>query len=178
VTVILLGVLHQGLVSFAALWLVHGFFQGFSWPSIVEMTNKWFPPNERGKILAFGGVGGNLAGVCSPALFRVLSMSFGGWRGTFIITGLSGVVISVILAVITRASPMDVNNDKGQNNAHLKFNKKEKISRSSADRVFANSLLWVCVLSTLVLTLSKIFMSDWMQLYFVQDKKWQPEKGG
>ena len=176
IMVILLGVLHQGLVSFAALWLVNGFFQGFAWPSIVGMTNKWFSPSERGKILGFGGVGGNLAGVCSPALFQFLSASFGGWRGTFVITGLSGVVIAMLLAVITRGSPIEVT--KGQNSGHAQLNKKDRISQSSADNVLANSLLWVCALSSLILNLAKMVMSDWMQLYLVQDKKWEPEKGG
>jgi sugar phosphate permease len=144
---------------------------------MVVMTNKWFSPNERGKILAFGGVGGNLAGVCSPAVFRFLSVSFGGWRGTFIVIGLSGILISMILAAITPEPPMEFNNKGQTSNSHPQFDRKEKVSRSSADSGLTNSLLWVCALSTLLLTLAKVFMSDWMQLYYVQDKRWEPDLG-
>ncbi|XP_062504369.1 probable hexose phosphate transport protein [Corticium candelabrum] len=176
---ILLGLFHHSLLSFGALWLVNGFFQGFAWPSIVRMTTAWYSADERGKILGIAGVGGNLAGMMAPAVFQFLAIWFRGWRQVFVITGVCSVVISGIVAVITRGSPAEVlKNVSNDAHAHKKEQSKlsETTKRTSMKTVFTSGLFWVMCLSHLLCNFAKCVLCDWTQLYLIQDKKWDQEQ--
>jgi len=68
-----------------------GFGEGGNFPSSIKAVAHWFPQRERALAASLFNSGSNVGAVLAPALIPPLAAAL-GWRWTFVIAGLGGLV--------------------------------------------------------------------------------------
>lgn len=99
VVTILQAPLGQYLVILIMLRLLLGLGEGFHVPMMSEITSRWFPRSERSRANAIWNVGILLATALGPLILVPLISSI-GWRPTFAVLGIVGMVISIPLVLL------------------------------------------------------------------------------
>lgn len=91
----------QGFTSLFGFRLLLGIGESPAYPSNVKATGEWFPKQERG--LATGIYdSGSRAGTAAAAPIVAGLVALIGWRGSFVVTGLVGLVWAVAWAMFYR----------------------------------------------------------------------------
>ncbi|XP_066259673.1 sialin [Euwallacea similis] len=80
-----------------------GFFLGATWPAIPPMASKWIPPMERSKFTAHMMASSLGAALTMPVCGYLISTV--GWASVFYVTGVIGVVWSVLWFYLIYDSP-------------------------------------------------------------------------
>lgn len=99
VVTILQAPLGQYLIILIMLRLLLGLGEGFHVPMMSEITSRWFPRSERSRANAIWNVGILLATALGP-LILVPLISAIGWRPTFAVLGVVGMLISIPLVLL------------------------------------------------------------------------------
>jgi ACS family hexuronate transporter-like MFS transporter len=91
-----------GHMSHAAVRTVSGFImarmvlgigEGGSFPSGVKAATEWFPKRERALATGLFNAGTNIGAIVTPLLVPFIAIDLAlGWRATFVITGLAGLL--------------------------------------------------------------------------------------
>ncbi|MCF8715577.1 MFS transporter [Joostella atrarenae] len=100
-------VLHAFAKGLVSLSIVRGFLglgEAGNWPGAVKSNGEWFPVKERAIAQGIFNAGASLGSVIAPALIAVLYSSF-GWRTTFIILGVIGLLWVIPWLFINKATP-------------------------------------------------------------------------
>ncbi|KAK9878766.1 hypothetical protein WA026_023746 [Henosepilachna vigintioctopunctata] len=82
-----------------------GFFLGATWPAMPPMAAKWIPPLERSKFIANMMASALGAGITLQVSGLIIAWM--GWAAVFYITGVIGLVWSVLWFLIIYDSPAD-----------------------------------------------------------------------
>jgi sugar phosphate permease len=95
-----------GLVqSYGALLVVRfllGLIEGAVQPALMVLITRWFPARERGRAFALFIMHNPIAVIIAGPLSGVI-LTFGGWRALFIIEGLGGLVIGLLVWTLIAA---------------------------------------------------------------------------
>lgn len=94
----------RGLVSLSLVRAMLGLGEAGNWPGAVKSNGEWHPIKERAIAQGIFNAGASLGSVIAPALIAVLYTQF-GWRTTFIILGLVGLVWIIPWFVINKSTP-------------------------------------------------------------------------
>jgi len=94
----------RGLVSLSLVRAMLGLGEAGNWPGAVKSNGEWHPIKERAIAQGIFNAGASLGSVIAPALIAVLYAQF-GWRTTFIILGLVGLVWIIPWFVINKSTP-------------------------------------------------------------------------
>lgn len=86
----------QSLTALIVLRLLLGLGEGVHIPMLSAITSRWFPPSERSRANAIWGSGILLATTATPLMIVPLINAI-GWRPTFAVLGVVGMVISIPL---------------------------------------------------------------------------------
>jgi len=93
---ILSAMLGQSLTALIVLRLLLGLGEGVHIPMLSALTSRWFPVGERSRANAIWGGGIILAAATSPLIIVPL-INLIGWRTTFALLGVAGLLLSVPL---------------------------------------------------------------------------------
>lgn len=93
---ILSALLGQSLTALIVLRLLLGLSEGVHIPMLCALTSRWFPVGERSCANGIWGVGILLATALAP-LIIVPSINALGWRTTFAVLGVTGLLLSIPL---------------------------------------------------------------------------------
>lgn len=96
----------RGLVSLSVVRAMLGLGEAGNWPGAVKSNGEWFPIKERAIAQGIFNAGASLGSVIAPALIAFLYAQF-GWRTTFIVLGLTGLVWIIPWLLINKALPED-----------------------------------------------------------------------
>ena len=99
IVTILQAPLGQYLLILILLRLLLGLGEGFHVPMMSEITSRWFPRSERSRANAIWNVGILLATALGPLILVPLISSI-GWRPTFAVLGVVGMLISIPLVLL------------------------------------------------------------------------------
>lgn len=94
----------RGLVSLSVVRAMLGLGEAGNWPGAVKSNGEWFPIKERAIAQGIFNAGASLGSVIAPALIAFLYAQF-GWRTTFIVLGLTGLVWIIPWLLINKALP-------------------------------------------------------------------------
>jgi ACS family glucarate transporter-like MFS transporter len=96
----------SALVAFAVVRFLLGSGEAVLFPGSNRLVAKWIPSNERGLAngLIFAGVGAG-AGMSPPLVTYI--MLHGGWRLSFWLNGLVGLVVGAVWFLLARDKPED-----------------------------------------------------------------------
>jgi ACS family hexuronate transporter-like MFS transporter len=84
------GLLHSAL-AFGVAMFVLGIGEAANCPACIMTVAEWFPKKERAFATGIFNSGANIGNIATPALVPILTEAF-TWKGTFVITGLTGFV--------------------------------------------------------------------------------------
>jgi ACS family hexuronate transporter-like MFS transporter len=86
-------------------WQSMAFFRGLlglteaaGIPAGVKATTEWFPPKERSVAIGWFNIGSSVGALCAPPLV-VWTILHGGWRMSFVVVGVIGVVWTLLWMV-------------------------------------------------------------------------------
>ncbi|MDD7887520.1 MFS transporter [Flavivirga sp. 57AJ16] len=94
----------RGLVSLTLVRAMLGIGEAGNWPGAVKSNAEWFPINQRAIAQGIFNAGASLGSVVAPVLIAFLYGHF-GWRSTYIIIGLIGLLWIVPWLVINKTTP-------------------------------------------------------------------------
>lgn len=173
IVTILQAPLGQYLIILIMLRLLLGLGEGFHVPMMSEITSRWFPRSERSRANAIWNVGILLATALGP-LILVPLISAIGWRPTFAVLGVVGMLISIpLVLLVVRDEPR---REDGVSEEELAY-----ISQSSADgpkggdAKQSSSYLrlpsfWLIVLAGTLNAFCGYGVLNWLPTYFARTK--------
>ena len=76
------------------------------WPGVVKNNAEWFPQRQRALAQGFFNAGASIGAILAPILIGVLFAAF-GWKVTFIIIGMLGLLWIVPWLLVNKKGPQD-----------------------------------------------------------------------
>ena len=98
--------LASGLKSLTFFRVMLGLGEAGPWPGTTKSNAEWFPQKERALAQGIFGAAASVGSIIAPALIPVLFLAF-GWRVTFVIVGLLGIVWVLPWLVINKKGPKE-----------------------------------------------------------------------
>ncbi len=92
------------IMSFSVFRLFLGFFEAGNWPGATKSNAEWFPAKERAIAQGIFGAGASLGSVVSAPIIVLLYVAF-GWKMTFVLIGMLGVIWLVPWLYFNRNTP-------------------------------------------------------------------------
>lgn len=87
--------------GFIASRVVLGLGEGGAFPAGIKAVAEWFPKKERALATGIFNAGTNIGAIVTPLLIPTITLAF-GWKATFIITGLLGLIWLPIWLLVYR----------------------------------------------------------------------------
>ncbi|HEX9615081.1 MAG TPA: MFS transporter [Bacteroidota bacterium] len=94
----------RGIASFSVFRAFLGLSEAGNWPGATKASAEWFPIKERAFAQGIFNAGASLGAVISAPLIAVLYLSF-GWKATFVIIALLGLLWIIPWWFINRGEP-------------------------------------------------------------------------
>lgn len=98
--------LSSGLKSLTFFRMLLGLGEAGPWPGTTKSNAEWFPQKERALAQGIFGGAASLGSIVAPILIPALFLAF-GWRMTFVIVGMLGVLWVVPWLLINKKGPKD-----------------------------------------------------------------------
>ncbi len=185
-----LATIGQGLVNgFTQLFgfrLATGTFEAPSYPINNRIATSWFPDSERASAIALY-VSGQFIGLAFLTPVLVAIQQYAGWRGLFIVTGLTGIVWAMIWYLIYR----DPLNHPRVSQAELDYIENGgglvRVTNTGPNtpwrwdnlrQVFSSRTLWGVYIGQFCVNSMLWFFLTWFPTYLVQYRKLDFIKSG
>jgi ACS family D-galactonate transporter-like MFS transporter len=178
-----LATLFQGVIkSFNALFLLRmatGAFEAPAFPANNRVVTSWFPDKERATAIAVY-TSGQFIGLAFLTPVLVTIQYYMGWRGLFIITGLTGMLWGIVWyyiyrdplqhAKVNKSELQYIKDGGGVIDAGVQNNNKTKtfFKRSDLLKVFSYRKLWGIYLGQFAINSTLWFFLTWFPTYLVQ----------
>ena len=94
----------KSLTSFSVFRFMLGFSEAGNWPGATKNNAEWFPPKERAIAQGIFGAGASLGSVISAPIIALLYIAF-GWKMTFVLIAILGIVWIIPWLVMNKATP-------------------------------------------------------------------------
>lgn len=94
----------NSILSFSIFRAMLGLTEAGAWPGAVKANAEWFPPRERALAQGVFNAGASIGAIVSAPLIALLFLTF-GWKGTFILVGLLGMVWLLPWLIIYKSGP-------------------------------------------------------------------------
>lgn len=101
---IALHALARTLFSFNIFRFFLGFFEAGNWPGATKSNAEWFPAKERAIAQGIFGAGASIGSVISAPIIAILFIAF-GWKATFFLVGLLGILWVIPWLLINKGTP-------------------------------------------------------------------------
>lgn len=178
-----LATLFQGVIkSFNALFLLRmatGAFEAPAFPANNRVVTSWFPDKERATAIAVY-TSGQFIGLAFLTPVLVTIQYYMGWRGLFIITGLTGILWGIVWyfiyrdplkhAKVNKAELQYIKDGGGVTEAGV-LNTKEKnapFNFKDLKKVFAYRKLWGIYIGQFSINATLWFFLTWFPTYLVK----------
>lgn len=166
--------LSSSMVAFTLLWILNAGFQGWGWPSCSKLLTTWYSRSERGFWWALWNTAHNVGGALIPLLVGFLTLHY-TWRYGFIVPGVIGVMIGLLLCWRLRDKPITLGLPTIGHWRHdaLELEQEhEGVGLSSKDilskYVLGNKYIWLLALSYVLVYLVRTAINDWGNLYLTE----------
>ncbi|ANH84068.1 MFS transporter [Niabella ginsenosidivorans] len=94
----------RGLLSFNVFRFFLGFFEAGNWPGATKSNAEWFPAKERAIAQGIFGAGASLGSVISAPIIALVYVAF-GWKMTFVLIGILGILWLLPWLLINKSTP-------------------------------------------------------------------------
>lgn len=177
----------ENLYIWALLWFLNGFAQGAGWPACAKLLKKWFSPANFGTWWSVLTASSNVSGTVSPLLSAYVIVNH-GWGASLILAGLVSVIMAGLTLVALVDDPALVHlpdptaevvgsprpsspkkerqNGNGNKNSN---NNSTSNNQMTVGELAASPFLWIVCLCYMVVFCSKTAVSDWGQIYLMEE---------
>jgi ACS family glucarate transporter-like MFS transporter len=153
-----------------------------AFPAIARALSNWFPTTDRGRVTGIMFTGARLGGALAPPLATLL-VGYVGWRVTFVIFGLIGVVWTPFFLKSYRDDPAT---HPAVNEAELEYIRHAGIpaSRTATGegtpwrRIFLSSDLWALFWMYFGTSYGFWFFLTWLPTSLIRDYGLTPRRAG
>jgi ACS family hexuronate transporter-like MFS transporter len=94
----------RSLMSFNIFRFMLGFSEAGNWPGATKSNAEWFPAKERAIAQGIFGAGASLGSVVSAPIIALLYIAF-GWKMTFVLIAVLGLIWVIPWLIINKAAP-------------------------------------------------------------------------
>jgi len=94
----------RSLMSFNLFRFMLGFSEAGNWPGATKSNAEWFPAKERAIAQGIFGAGASLGSVISAPIIALLYIAF-GWKMTFVLIAVLGLIWVIPWLIINKATP-------------------------------------------------------------------------
>lgn len=98
--------LSKSIASFSFFRILLGFNEAGNWPGAAKNNAEWFPPKERAFAQGIFNAGASLGTVVAAPLIAILYLQY-GWRTTFVIIALMGLLWIIPWLWINKTKPQE-----------------------------------------------------------------------
>ncbi|XP_030849447.1 glucose-6-phosphate exchanger SLC37A4-like isoform X2 [Strongylocentrotus purpuratus] len=161
--------------SFILVSFLMGLAQGVGWPAVAKVLKQWYPQSEIGLWWSLISAAANVAGTLGPLGLALLAINF-GWRGAMQFCAGGAIIVAATAGFMIRSSPTDVGLPSIQTSSDQP-NKSTDDGRGDSSSVLQN--LWAILSSPALWVISLLFLisnflvngiTDWGQLFLIQEK--------
>ncbi|TAJ69661.1 MAG: MFS transporter [Phenylobacterium sp.] len=148
--------------GFIASRVILGLGEGGAFPSGIKSITEWFPKKERAFATGLFNAGTNIGAIVTPLLIPALTLAF-GWKMTFIVTGLMGLVWLPIWLLVYRR-PREHKKVSAAELAHIESDPADPVDRIPWIRLLRYRETWAFAIGK--------FLIDpiwWMFLFWLPD---------
>jgi MFS transporter, ACS family, D-galactonate transporter len=169
----------KGFAALFGLRLAIGVFEAPSYPINNRVVTSWFPDNERATAIAVYTCGQFLGlALITPVLVTV--QHYLGWRGLFIVTGLTGIIWGLVWYLFYRnptehkaVNEAEINHiEKGggliNRQTTTPGKEKQKFEWSNLKKVFSYRKLWGIYIGQFAVNSTLWFFLTWFPTYLVK----------
>jgi len=175
-TVTLLQGFVNGFAMLFGLRLATGTFEAPAYPTNNRVVTTWFPENERAFAIA-AYTSGQYIGLATLTPLMATIQFYFGWKGLFIIAGISGIAWSLAWYALYR-DPTDHQSIRQEELDHIKRGggniDRQVISRttylSNLKEVFSHRKLWGIYLGQYAINSSLWFFLTWFPIYLIKSR--------
>ena len=157
----------NNVIILAMIWGICGYMQGLGWPGCAKILRNWYAPDEITTWWAILSAAGNVGAMVTPITFAYISLYF-EWEITFYLTGVTALVTGVFLwLLLSDFPPEDLEKPSAVTDKQEVVGPKKK--QHHWYQVLLDLDVWVVSLCYLTLSLIRHCVSDWSQLYFMEE---------
>ena len=155
-------------ISMLVIRFLFGAAEAGAFPSLAKVVYNWFPIRERGIVQGINFSGSRLgAAFALPLVAWMLTQM--GWRYTFMIFGMGGVLFAILWYLLFRNKPEESANISQKEKDYI-LNKRQPGSRNpdstlSAGRLFGSSNVWMVMVQYVCSNFTFYFTLSWMFPY-------------
>lgn len=166
--------LGTGFKSILGFRVALGVGEAAAYPSNAGIASKWFPDKERATVSGFFDSGSKFGGaVAMPLIVWLISLF--GWKMTFVIIGVAGVVWSVVWFWYFRDIPEE---HKGVNAAELKHIRDGQATKQGLGNeqpmkwyeLLKYRNIWAMCIGFFMINYTSYFFITWLPTYLIKDK--------
>jgi MFS transporter, ACS family, glucarate transporter len=173
-------------VSFAAVRFLVGAGESLTASNSAKVVGSWMSPRNRGIGISFYSLGVGAGGALTP-LIIVWSMQRWGWRASFVLCGIVGVIVALAWGLYVTDRP---ENHPGVNAAELAILRSRPATRASRQtsghvteqtpwrEMLSSSSVWVLVLSFMCRAYAIYFFDTWFFIYLLKARGISISGGG
>ncbi|MFJ1211859.1 MFS transporter [Burkholderia pyrrocinia] len=166
--------LATGIKSLVALRVALGVGEAGAYPANAGITSRWFPKAERATVAAIFDSGSKLGSAVALPLIAWLIAAF-DWRVTFAVTGLLGIVWSVVWFFVFRDSPARHPRVNPAELAHIRNGQPAEHASVDAPRVpwyrlLAHRNICAMCIGFFMINYNSYFFITWLPTYLVKER--------
>jgi OPA family glycerol-3-phosphate transporter-like MFS transporter len=160
----------SGLAVFAVIWGVNRFVQSMGWNALMKIASRWYPVSIHATVMGVLSLS-YLLGDAAARLYLGVFIGQGvGWRGLFLISGLTLAAIAAVSFFTLKSSPRDVGAEEPPANPdNLYGTAGEAPQAESLGRLLApllgNLTFWLVCVMNVGLTLIRETFNFWTPTY-------------
>ncbi|CUH94597.1 putative membrane protein [Propionispora sp. 2/2-37] len=166
--------LATGFKSILGFRVALGIGEAAAYPSNAGISAKWFPDKERATVGGIFDSGSKFGGAVAMPLIVWLIAMF-GWKLTFVIIGLAGVVWSIIWFLYFKEIPEE---HSSVNSAELKYIRDGQIKKEGLDKeqpmkwyeLLKYRNIWAMCIGFFMINYTSYFFITWLPTYLVKEK--------
>ena len=163
--------LARGIVSLSIVRGLLGLGEAGLWPGAVKSNGEWFPAKQRALAQGIFNAGASIGNVIAPVIIVYLYAQF-GWKSTYIILGVLGLLWVIPWLIINKSKPKDhpwiteeernmLLNDRKENNDVVV----EGAKSLSVPQILSHKEPWGILLCRFFIEPIWWFFAGWMPIY-------------
>ena len=161
----------KGIISLSAVRGLLGLGEAGLWPGAVKNNAEWFPVKQRALAQGIFNAGASIGNVVAPVIIVYLYAQF-GWKATYVILGIAGLIWIIPWLVINKSKPEDhpwiteaernlLQNDREENNVGTV----KDVKSLSVPKILSYKQPWGILLCRFFIEPIWWFFAGWMPIY-------------
>lgn len=163
--------LATGLMSLIFIRFLFGVGESGTYPNCMIVISRWFPVQEIGRSLTWVGIGSQIGSAIAPLIIIPIAVAY-GWRASFYVNALIGVVWVLICYLWFKNFPSQMKDISPKEVEYIESNRRFSTSHQhiSWKIILKNRNLWALMLMYFCCQWANYFFVAWMPVYLVEGR--------